>query len=74
MKKKKLKKMEICDANRVKTDSFVMERILPLVRKAIQADSIYVKQWYLAEILNEADPDAHYDYQQWCVDVGIVSI
>lgn len=48
----------------------VGELVSNLAREALQVDGTHHKQWYLAMILKEVDAAAHYDYEQWGVDVG----
>lgn len=53
-----------------KTDGLV-ERVSNLAREALNTDGAHHKQWFLAMILKEVDAAAHYDYEQFGVDMGI---
>lgn len=55
----------------VALDPVVRKRVSNLAREALQTDGAHHKQWFLAMILKEVDAPAHYDCEQWGVDMGI---
>ena len=49
----------------------LLGRVSRLARSAMTEDGEHHKQWYLAMILKEVDAKAHYDLEQWGIDMGI---
>lgn len=58
------------NAEGVNAKDITANRVSHLAREALQTDGAHHKQWFLAMILKEVDPAAHYDCEKWGVDTG----